>query len=362
MQSGYFHRVTKKTPTRFWINNPSGEDMGKAVAAGAINCTTNPAYCSKLLKSDPGYIRGVIDDVVRETDDDDEAAVLVYQRATQRVIRKFLPLYEESSSRYGYVTMQDDPRRDDDTEAVAEAVLNNHRTLGKNHMAKIPVIKGGLEAIEECVAENIPICATEVFSIAQAIHICELYQKVAEDVGNHPPFYVTHITGIFDEYLGKIAREEGIEIEPEVLAQAGCAIARKEYHLLKEKGYQTTMLGGGARGTHHFTEMVGGDVHITINWSTAQEIMEVDTEVVSRIDVETPQHIIDELTEKFIDFKKAYYEGELLVKEFAGFGPVQLFRNAFLNGYHMLLAEITLRRNVHPKRQSDMPQSLGHTN
>ena len=346
MASNYFHKVIKETPTRLWINNPSGEEMERAVGTGAINCTTNPAYCSKLLQSDPDYIRGVVDKVIRETDDDEVAAVRVYEEATRRVMERFMPLSEQSSGEYGYVTMQDDPRRDEDMDAVIAAVQRN-RTLGKNFMAKIPVIQGGMEAIESCVQENIPICATEVFSMAQAIRICDLYQHAAERTGNHPPFYVTHITGIFDEYLGKVAKREGIKIDPKVLAQAGCAIARKEYWMLKERGYQTTMLGGGARGTEHFTEMVGGDVHVTINWSTAEELIEADGPVVSRIDAETPQSVIDEISDKFIDFGRAYNEDGLSDEEFAGFGPVQLFRNAFLKAWYLLLAEIPTRRHLY---------------
>jgi transaldolase len=345
MVSEYFDRVTAETSTKMWINNPSGIEMEKGIAAGAINCTTNPAYCSKLLDSDPDYIRNVMDEVIRETSDHDMAADCVYQEASARVMARFLPLYEESQGVCGYVTMQGDPRQDEDTEATVRAALR-YRELGRNFMAKIPVILGGMEAIEACVEEDIPVCATEVFSMAQAIEICDLYQRAAERTGNHPPFYVTHITGIFDEYLGKVAKREGIQISPEVLSQAGCALARREYRMLKERGYETIMLGGGARGTHHFTEMVGGDVHVTINWSTAQELIEADGAVVSRIGVETPQSVIDELIDKFDDFRKAYYEDALSVEEYAEYGPVQLFRNAFLKGWYLLLAEVSARRHL----------------
>jgi transaldolase len=345
MSSDYFHRLHRETPTRFWINNPSGAELEHAIAAGAINCTTNPAYCSKLLASDKGYLHTLIDQVIRETRDDEEAAVRVYQRASQRVMEGFLPLYEHSQGRYGYVTMQDDPRQDHNAEAGIRCVLDNRR-LGPNYMAKIPVIQGGLEALEACVEEDVPICATEVFSVAQAITMCERYAQAARRTGKRPPFYVTHISGIFDEYLEKVARREGIQIAPEVLAQAGCAVARKEYRLLKERGYATTLLGGGARGVHHFTEMVGGDVHVTINWSTAQEIIDADTPLVPRIDAETPAAVIDELCDKFPDFRKAYFEDGLALDEYADYGPVQLFRNAFLKGWYLLLAEIPSRRHA----------------
>jgi len=348
MPSDYFHRLHHETPTRFWVNNPSGAELEKAIATGAISCTTNPAYCAKLLTSDADYIHGVIDDVIQtETREAEAAAVRVYQRATKRVLDRFLPLYEQSGGAYGYVTMQDDPRLDQDAAATIRGALENRR-LGPNFMAKIPVIAGGIAALEACVGENIPICATEIFSVAQAIHICEMYAAAAGRTGNRPPFYVTHISGIFDQYLGVVARRDGIQIERTVLDQAGCAIARKEYRLLKERGYSGILLGGGARGTHHFTEMVGGDAHVTINWSTAQELMDAGTPVVSRMaEGEPAPAVIDELREKFVDFRKAYDEDALTVEEFAHYGPVQFFRNAFLNGWYLLLAEVASRRNVY---------------
>ena len=76
MKEQYFQRVTNQTSTRFWINNPTSKEMDLAIAAGAINVTTNPSYCSKLLKGEPEYIRRVIDDVIAETSNDDAAADL----------------------------------------------------------------------------------------------------------------------------------------------------------------------------------------------------------------------------------------------------------------------------------------------
>jgi len=48
---GYFHRVAAQTTTRLWINNPTGEEADLAIEAGAIGCTTNPAYCARLLRN-----------------------------------------------------------------------------------------------------------------------------------------------------------------------------------------------------------------------------------------------------------------------------------------------------------------------
>lgn len=345
MSRDYFQRVAQETPTRFWINNPSGQEMEQALAAGAISCTTNPTYASKLIRSEPEYITPIIDRAIRMMPDDGAAADYVCQEATARIVARFLPLYERSGGTQGFVTIQSDPRKDEDANAILEANLR-YRALGPNFMAKVPVTEAGLKAMEVLFADNVPVCATEVFAIDQAVAVCELYRRTAQKTGKHPPFYVTHITGIFDEYLSKVAASESIAISPETLGLAGSAVARKAYHLLKARGYPTTMLGGGARSARHFTDFVGGDVHITINWSTAQELINADPSVTPRIDSETPPHLVNELSARLTDFRLAFREDALPEEEFAHFGPVQLFRSNFIAGYEHLLAEIAARRKT----------------
>ncbi|MBI4244534.1 MAG: hypothetical protein HY606_10625 [Planctomycetes bacterium] len=343
MKEGYFHRLTKQTPTRLWINNPTGCEMEQAIAAGAINSTTNPSYCARLIKEEPDYIRHVIDDVIQEIEDDNIAADLVYQRAASRLMNCFISLYKQSRGTCGYVTIQGDPGEDEDSDAIVNAALR-HNALGKNYMAKIPVTMAGAQAIERLIPRDIPICATEVFSVSQAVYICELYKRIASQSGKHPLFYVTHITGIFDEYLTGIVGCNNINIAPEVLMSAGCVVAREEYRILKERGYETTMLGGGARGAQHFTELVSGNVHITINWSTAKQIIDTDGPVVSRINARVQEDILSELSNKLPDFQRAFYENALSPEEFKDFGPVRFFRDMFLKGYNNLLQEIAKRR------------------
>lgn len=339
----YFKKVQEQTPTRFWINNPSLSETDKAISAGSRNATTNPAYCSKLLKSEPEYIREIIDSIVRNTEDDDIAADLIYQAATKKIMEKFSAIFRDTNGEEGFVTIQLDPREDEDPDAIVKAALRHGRT-GSNYMAKIPVTLAGAKAIESVLKLGIPVCATEIFSVSQALFICDLHERVCKETGRHVPMYVTHITGIFDEYLQRFSKIKGIDIKPEILSQAGSAAGRKQYHLLKDRGYRVKMLGGGARGIHHFSDFVGGDLHITINWSTAQELIDQNEPVFNKIDIETPESVISELRSKLDVFRKAYDEDGLKPEEFAKFGPVQLFRNNFIEGYYILLAEISARR------------------
>jgi len=331
LEENYFLKVKELSPTRFWINNPTPVEAEKAILAGAISCTTNPTYAMKqILKEDEkDYVLNIVDEVVKDVKDDNEACDLIQQKLVKRILNKFLPLYERNPGKEGFVSIQGNPFADDDTDHIIEEALQ-YRKLGKNFIAKIPVTKAGLKAIEALIPEDMPMIATEVMGIAQAVYTCEMYQQVSKKCGKHPPFYLTHITGIFDDYLRNIVKRDNIDISPDVLWQAGCIVARKQYKIFKERKYPGIMLGGGARGLHHFTEMVGSEMHVTINWTgTADKLIEVNPPVVYRMFNPVPQKVIDDLLEKIPDFRRAYMEDGLTVDEFKDFGPVVLFRDSF---------------------------------
>jgi transaldolase len=271
--------------------------------------------------------------------------VEVYRECSARIVESFLPLYRESGGASGFVTLQGDPREEHDAQAIVR-FARECRKLGPHVMAKIPVIPAGLDAIEECVAMDMPLCATEVFSLAQAVAVCERYAGAVKRTGKQPPIYVTHITGIFEEYLRKAAARDRTPVPEELIVQAGAAVARRQYRLLRERGYGVTMLGGGARSTSHFTDFVGAEMHITINWSTAAELIGSAPPVEPRIDVETPASVIEQLSAACPDFTRAYNEDGLAPGEFAEYGPVRLFRNMFLEGWYNLLAAVSRRRHT----------------
>jgi transaldolase len=346
MKDSYFKRVNKLTPTRLWINNPTPEEARKSINAGAISCTTNPTYCMKqhMRETEEDKINKVIDEVIKDIDDDELAADLIQQKLVKRIMDVFLPLYKKNPGKEGLVSIQGNPFLDEDPEHIIKEALE-YRKLSENFITKIPVTKAGLEALEALIPEDMPMIATEVMGLSQAIYTCEMYKRVSSQCGKHPPFYLTHITGIFDEHLGNVVKRDNIDISPDILWQAGCIVARKQYQIFKERGYPGVILGGGARGLHHFTEIVGSEMHITINWKgTADRLIESDPPVVFRMFNPAPQYVIEELIDKIPDFKKAYYEDGLAVEEYKDFGPVALFRSQFMDGWDYLLKEIRNHR------------------
>ncbi|HHW48435.1 MAG TPA: hypothetical protein GXX14_07450 [Clostridiaceae bacterium] len=330
IKTTYFHRVHAQTPTRFWINNVTRNEARMAIEAGAIGCTQNPSYTWKMIKSpeEEPYVLEILDRILETEKDDNEALVKLQRELVAKIAEIFMPIYEESNGRNGYVSIQGDPFKEDVDSILRFARFN--RQVGPNIMVKIPVTKDGLEAIKILAAERVPINATEVMAVRQALDVCEIYEKAVKGMKDPAPMYFSHIAGIFDEYLQNTVKNNRIDISPDALWQAGISVAKKVYRIVKEKGYRVGFIGGGARGLHHFTEMVGAECCVTINWKgTADVLIEQDPPVVQRFLQPTPESVIDELLEKVEDFRRGYLIHAITPEEYEHFGPVEYFRNMF---------------------------------
>ena len=344
-QTGYFRRVAAQTGTRLWINNPTPSEVRKALGAGAIACTTNPTFAAKMLRTPETRDAALklIERAVAAAPGDDEAAALAQRLIVAEMAKGFLPRFEATAGREGFVSLQGDPRLEDDpARIVSEALLDF--ALFSNCIAKIPVIPTGLAAIDCLVRLNKPVIATEIMGIAQALAACATYQRASSESGHAPAFFVTHISGIFDEQLKAEAEAAGVALSPEAVRLAGCAIARKQFGLIKQRGLPGVLLGGGARGLHHFTEMVGAPVDVTLNWTgSAQDLEERPPAIECNMAQAVPETVIREL-QRLPTFARAYAEDGLKPEEFAEFSPVVRFRNQFLKGWNEMLAAVKVRR------------------
>lgn len=346
VESGYFHRVAAETSTRMWINNPTMEQAVSAIKAGAVGCTTNPAFISKIIASPSERILvdRVIDLLVPVDSSDASIAAKVQGFMVARLADLFLPMYGESGGRYGFVTIQGDPFLETDAEKIVEEGLCN-RKLAPNIMVKIPVTVPGIVAVQTFVMNDVPVMATEIMGIAQALSICTAYDKASSMSGNKPPFYVTHITGILDDHFKTAAAVLDPPLPPDCMKWAGLAVAKKQYSLLRQKNCPGTMLGGGARKLEDFTELVGGNLSVTINWEgSADALIALDGPAVSRINEPVDPSIIELLRSRLPDFVRVYDENGMQPEEYYDFGGVELFRNAFLKGWSVLLDRIAERR------------------
>ncbi len=331
----YFHKVNEKYKNGYWVNNPTLEQADLALSAGAIGCTTNPTYSSKMLKSDTDGQRTLhlLKEALTEASDKDDAARILQRKTILPLLDKFLPVYKSSNGKHGFVSIQGDPLAEHDPDMIITEALEDIK-LGQNVIAKIPTTEAGITAIKYLASKNIPIIATEIMSLSQVESVCEAFNEATKNLLEKPALYVTHITGIFDEYLLGKAKELSINIPDEIMAEAGLMVARRQYQFMKERGYEGIMLGGGARKLSHFTGLIGGDVDITINWeTTSEDILSLNPPIEDKLNQPIKSEYVKILEEYLPDYTKAYELGALSPSEFESYGPVVLFRNAFIKGW-----------------------------
>lgn len=347
MTENYFQRVSQLTPTKFWINNVSREEARIGIEAGAMGCTQNPSYTWKMLThpEESEHALKLLRDTLKETSDDNEAECILQRKLVQGISDAFMPLWEKTHGRYGYVSIQGDPIHEEDPQVIIDEARKN-RELNPNVMVKIPATKAGLSAMDVLIAENTPLNATEVMGMSQVLDLCEMYENISAKTGKTPVMYYSLITGIFDEWLAKDTNEKGIRLNPDVLHQAGMVIAKKVYQEVHDRGYRLGFIGGGVRQLYHFTEMVGADACITMNWrGSCETLIEQDLPVVSRFFNPVQPRVLEELIEKLPEFRRAYFVDGLTVEEYEEYGPVEYFRGMFIKSWKSALEKIAEERS-----------------
>jgi transaldolase len=357
MKQDYFHRVAALTPTKMWINNVTPEEAKRAIAAGARGCTQNPSYTWKMLNHETGkkHALALLDEILDQCEDDNEVECILQRQLVKRVAEEFMTVYERTHGAHGYVSIQGDPIHEEDAQVIIDEGRKN-REMSPNIMIKIPATEAGLAAMETLIAEDTPLNATEVMGISQVIDVCEMYEKITAKTRKKPVMYFSLITGIYDEWLAKEVAAQAIDISSDVLYQAGMVIAKKVYRFVRDKGYSLGFIGGGVRGLQHFTEMVGGDVCITMNWQGhAETLLEMDQPVVARLFNPVQDHVLDELLTKVPAFRQAYMENGLTLDEYEEYGPVRYFRDMFVSAWENTLELIAERRKALRAQTANRP-------
>jgi transaldolase len=347
MDGTYFEWLARQTASRAWVNNPTQDEIGLALAQGAVACTTNPAYGGNLLKRAPHEIQADIAAVAASGTSGDDAVALVQQRLVGRILPHFLPRFESTGGREGWVSFQGAPELDTRPEPIL-ASARTARSLGPNCIPKIPATAPGLEALEELVRDGQPTLMTEVFSLAQVREACERYLQASEASGQRPAFIMAPITGIFGDHLRKIAARDGLDIDARAVTWAGLIWARAAKRFVDEHGYAVQLLYGGARTIADLTELVGGPHASTVNWATFAEILEADPQRRETIADPPPPDIVARLTGTFDDVRRALDVGALSLEEFEEFGPVQHFRDAFIEGWNAVREAIAAEQAAAP--------------
>ena len=335
------------TRTELWNDSCAASELEEAIAQGATGATSNPVLVLDALRLEPEPWGQRIRDLARAmpTGTDADIAWRIAEEMAVRGAKLLEPVFERTDGRRGRLSVQVDPTRYRDTDAMVEQATRFHG-LAPNIQVKLPVTTAGLAAIEEATARGIPINATVNTTVAGALAVGESVERGLErrrsagsgTDGIHP--VCTLMVGRLEDWLKAVCARDGILLTPGRVEWAGIAVFKRAYAIYQERGYRTRLLAGAFRNHLPWSQLIGGDIVITIPPAWQRQLNGAGIEVRPRIDEPVDLAIIRELEEAVPDFRQAYEPAGLGVHELEGYGATVRTLRTFIAASHDLQAKI----------------------
>ncbi len=344
---GKLHETAVKFPqTDIWIDSCGEEELNYGLERGCVGATSNPIIVGAVVKNELSYWEPRIKKIISENptfSEDDVVWKLIDEVGAERS-KKLLPLFEQYKGKKGRLSIQTNAKYYRDADRMVEQAVHLN-SLGKNMQVKMPTSAAGVRAMEEATYRGISINATVSFTVAQAVAVAEavergLARRRAEGLPCDEMSPVcTIMIGRTDDWMKAYTAKIGQVVNPECLEWAGVAVIKEAYRIYKERGYTTRLLSAANRNHYHWSQLIGGDLCQTINYSWQKLINNCDVEVVSHIDEPVSESIMSELR-KISEFSKSFDEKGMTPEEFENYGGFKHTITSFLEGYDSLVKVI----------------------
>ena len=338
---------TSLTATDYWNDSCSIEELTYAVERGAVGATSNPTIVTEVLGKEMHLWRERIGELIAQnpTWTEDEVTWALIEEMAVRASTLLLDVFEREHGRKGRLSIQTNPKLYRDAEALV-AQAKHFAGLAPNLQVKIPATRAGVAAIEEVTAAGIPINATVCFTVAQAIAVAEAVDRglarreaAGEDTSGMSPV-CTIMVGRLDDWMGVLIKRDSVMVDPGIVHWAGIATIKHAYALFAQRGYRTRLLAAAYRHHMHWSELIGGDVVMTIPSAWQKKFNASAIEVVPRFDNPVDPEVVAELYRAFPDFRRAYDADGMTVEEFDGYGATVRTLRGFIASYQELVAII----------------------
>ena len=337
------HEMTQSTPTCLWNDSASIPELTYSMEHGAVGATCNPVIVLGVLKKEMAAwsqrIRALMEERPRAIED--QIGWQLVREVSVKAASLLKPVFDEQQGRNGRLSIQTDPRLYRDSQTIVQQAEEFNR-LAPNMIVKIPVTRAGIIAIEEATYRGISINATVCFTLPQCVAVAEAVERgfvrrerEGKEIASMGPV-CTIMVGRLDDWLKVLAEKENVTIDPGYLEWAGVAVFKKTYQVFRQRGYRIRLLSAAFRNHMHWSEFIGGDVIISPPYSWQVRFNASDVEVCSRINEPVDARIVNELSRKFPDFRRAYTEDGIPVEEFDSFGATRRTLRQFIAACHDL--------------------------
>jgi len=244
--------------------------------------TTNPPLSYAAIKDNPEYWAQWIDGLIKKDRCTDVEVVFwqTYKEIVKRGAETYLPIFEASGYKFGYISGQTDPRVRHDVEKMEAQGVEIH-SIAPNVMVKVPGTAEGYEVIKRLTARGIPTNNTLSFIIPQFVACMKaVVEGLAEARKNGVDLtrWRSVITAMSARYgtlgdLKKEAQDRDMELSEADVRWAEIAIFKKACRLVEDnEDYPGKMLlcsmrmsptVNGELRSWHVEKVAGADIVYT---------------------------------------------------------------------------------------------------
>ena len=290
--------------------------------------TTNPPLSLQAIEDDIPYWEQVARDYIADNPGIDTESLfwMLYKTVVKKGSDMYLPLFEKTGYKEGYLSGQVDPRSVFDKDAMLKQALELAE-INPNVMIKVPGSKEGYEIIEELTARGISTNNTLTFVLPQLVDCAETVKRGLETARKNDVdlsqwrSVITHMESRYGDLGGlrDFAGEVGIELSEAEVRLAELAIFKKAYKYLEDNDLPSKMLScslrlgptiDGSTRIWHLEEKTGASVVVTCPPPFIEQLVffEGEKDIVfekDRIHAETPKDVMDKLM-RIPYFERAY--------------------------------------------------------
>jgi transaldolase len=340
-------RTVATTATDIWNDSCAVEELEYAISYGAVGATANPTIVADVWKADPARWRNRVRELAADRVDATEIDLgwAIVEEMSLRAAPLLRPAFDASGGRQGRLSMQTDPtlfRSPDLMLAQGE----HFASLAPNIIVKFPATSTGVRVMEEATYRGVSVNATVSFSVAQAVAAGEAVERglrrreadglPVDDMGP----VITVMMGRLEDWLRVQTERDGIIADPTALPWSGVAVFKRTVSEFRARGLRARPLAAAIRHQLHWSELIGGDVIITLPAAWQRRFNASSVEVRPRMDDPIDPASLDELRRRFPDFVRAYEPDGMTPAEFDTFGPSARTLRAFIGSYHELLHQV----------------------
>ena len=337
------HETVATTATDYWNDSCSIEELSYAISRGAVGATSNPTIVGEVLKKEWGRWEARIDELVAEhpSATEDEVTWRLIEEMAVKASELLLPVFEREHGLKGRLSIQTNPKLYRDASRLVEQGLH-FASLTPNMQVKVPATRAGIDAIEELTAQGVSINATVCFTVPQSLAVGAAVERGLDRRGSGDGMspVCTIMVGRLDDWLEIAAKKSGTLLTPGFVNWAGVACVKRAYGIYRERGFRTRLLAAAYRNHLHWSQLIGGDIVLTIPYAWQKLFNASDIDVVPRFDDPVPADVLEELSAKVPDFVRAYEPDGLAVDEFDAFGATRRTLRGFIASYQDLCAVV----------------------